>query len=205
MANPTGAFGLRPVRRGGGVWTGQPVRALITSAIATAQFIGDPVVGLGASNTSQITHVGAGQQNPGALPTVTIATAATGLIYGVIIGFDMVHRDSTIYREASTDRIALIAPAWDPDVVFQVRDDGSGVIGTALVGAGADLVAGSGGSVVTGQSSWALDATTPVTDATGQVTILRAANIFNNDATLASTVWEVQINLPQPFPGITGI
>jgi hypothetical protein len=139
------------------------------------------------------------------MPTVTIATAgADQKIYGVIVGFDMVHRDSTIYREASTNRIALIAPAWDPDIVFQVRDDGSGVIGTALVGATANLVAGAGGSVVTGLSSWALDATTPSGLATGQTTILRAANILNNDATLASTVWEVQINLPQPFPGIVG-
>jgi hypothetical protein len=187
------------------VWTGEPVRALITSSIGTAQYIGDPVLALGAGSTSELTHVGSGTQIPGALPTVTIATAgATNKLYGVIVGFDMVHRDSTIYREASTDRIALIAPAWDPDIVFQVRDDASGTIGTALVGANANLVAGGGGSTATGMSSWMLDASTPSNDATYQVTILRAANILNNDATLTSAVWEVQINLPQPFPGIVG-
>lgn len=205
MANPTGAFGLRPVRRDGGPWTGQPVRALIASGVGTAQFIGDPVVALGAGNTGMIEHIGSGTQIPGALPTVTIATAgATNKIYGVIVGFDAVTRDSTIYREASTDRVALLAPAWDPEIVFQVRDDASGVIGTALVGANANLAAGSGGSTATGQSSWMLDATTPANDATYQCTILRAANLLNNDATLASAVWEVQINLPQPFPGIVG-
>jgi hypothetical protein len=204
MANPTGAFGLRPVRRGGGVWTGQPVRALIASGVATAQFIGDPVVALGAGSTSEITHVGSGKQIAG-MPTVTIAAEGTNdKIYGVIVGFDMVHRDSTIYREASTDRIALIAPAWDPDVVFQVRDEGGSAIGTALVGGNANLVAGGGGSTTTGQSSWALDVTSVGADATFQCTILRAANILNNDATLVNAVWEVQLNLPQPFPGIVG-
>lgn len=205
MANPTGAFGLRPVRRGGGPWTGQPVRALITSAIATAQFVGDPVVALGAGSTAEFTHVGSGKQIPG-MPTVTIATAgATNKIYGVIVGFDMVHRDSTIYREASTNRIALIAPAWDPDIVFQVRDDGTGVIGTAGVMGNANLTAGAGGSIVTGLSSWALSPTGVGAQPTFQTTILRAANILNNDATLTSTVWEVTINLPQPFPGIPGL
>jgi hypothetical protein len=206
MANATAGFGLKPVSRSNGApWTGEPVRALIASGVATAQFIGDPVLALGAGNTSELTHVGSGKQIPGALPTVTIAVAgATNKIYGVIVGFDMIHRDSTIYREASTDRIALIAPAWDPNIVFRLRDDGSGVIGTALVGANANLVAGGGGSTVTGRSSWMLDATTPTNDATYQCTILRAANIFDNDPTLASAVWDVQINLPQPFPGIVG-
>ena len=206
MANPTAGFGLRPVRRGdGAAWTGAPVRALIAAAVATAQYIGDPVLALGASNTSEITHADSGMHIPGALPTVTIAVAgATNKIYGVIVGFDPVHRDSTPYREASTDRIVLLAPAWDPNIVFQVRDDASGVLGTAKVGANANLVAGGGGSTVTGRSSWMLDATTPTNDATYQVTILRAANMLNNDATLASTVWEVAINLPQPYPGIVG-
>ena len=206
MANPTAGFGLRPVRRDdGAAWTGAPVRALIASGVATAQFIGDPVLALGVGSTSELTHVGSGKQIAGALPTVTIAVAgATNKIYGVIVGFDMIHRDSTVYREASTDRIVLLAPAWDPNIVFQVRDDASGVLGTAKVGANANLVAGAGGSTVTGRSTWMLDATTPTNDATYQCTILRAANILDNDATLASAVWEVQINLPQPYPGIVG-
>lgn len=205
MANPTAGFGLIPVSRSNGApWTGAPVRALIASGVATAQYIGDPVLSLGAGNTTEIAHVG-GKFIPGSLPTVTIAVAgATNKLFGVIVGFDMVHRDSTVYREASTDRVALIAPAWDPTLAFRVRDDASGVIGTALVGANANLVAGGGGSTVTGKSSWMLDATTPTNDATYQCTILRAANILDNDATLASTVWDVAINLPQPFPGIVG-
>lgn len=206
MANQTAGFGLFPVSRSNGApWSGEPVRALISSGVATAQFVGDPVLALGASNTTELTHGGSGKWIPGSLPTVTIAVAgATNKIYGVIVGFDFVHADSTVYREASTDRIALIAPAWDPNIVFRLRDDASGVIGTALVGANANLVAGSGGSTVTGKSSWMLDATTPTNDATYQVTILRAANILDNDATLASAVWDVAINLPQPFPAIVG-
>lgn len=206
MPNQTAGFGLIPVSRTSGApWTGEPVRALIASGVATAQYIGDPVLALGAGSTAEFTHGGSGLHIAGSLPTVTIAVAgATNKIYGVIVGFDMVHRDSTIYREASTNRIALIAPAWDPNIVFRVRDDASGVIGTALVGANANLVAGGGGSTATGRSSWMLDATTPSNDATFQCTILRAANILDNDATLASAVWDVQINLPQPFPAIVG-
>lgn len=203
MANPTAGFGLTPVRYlNGAPWDGKLRPMLIASAVATAQYVGDPVLLLGASNTAELTHIG-GSFIPGALPTCTIAVAgATNKIGGVICAFMPVHRDSTIYREASTDRIAMVCV--DPNVVYQVRDDASGVIGTALVGANANLVAGSGGSTSTGRSSWLLDATTPTNDATYQTTILNAANIANNDATLASTVWEVVINLPQPYPGIVG-
>jgi hypothetical protein len=205
MANPTAGFGLEPVRRSGAAWTGEPVPCYIGTGVGTAQFIGDPVLATGTSNTSVVEHIG-GKFEPGTLPAVTIAVAgSTNKIYGVIVGFMPVTRDSTIYREASTERVALVCPAWLPDVVFRVRDDASGTIGAALVSANANLVAGGGGSTVTGKSSWMLDATTPGADATMQTTILRAANIPNNDATVTSAVWEVQINLPQPFPGIVGL
>lgn len=203
MANPTAGFGLRPVRyRNGSPWDGKTTPMLITSGIATAQYIGDPVLLLGAGNTSAITHIG-GSFVVGALPTCTIAVAgATNKIAGVITGFMAVHRDSTVYREASTNRIALVCT--DPNVIFQARDDASGTIGTALSGANANLVAGSGGSTVTGISSWMLDATTPTNDATYQCTILNVSNIDNNDGTTTSAVWDIVINLPQPFPGIVG-
>jgi hypothetical protein len=204
MANPTTGFGLRPVSRTGSPWTGSPMPCYIGTGVATAQYIGDPVLATGASNTAEVHHVG-GKFAPGTLPDVTIATAgATNKIFGVIVGFMMVHRDSTIYREASTARVALVCPAWLPDVVYQVRDDASGTLATTIVGANANLVAGSGGSTTTGRSSWMLDATTPSNDATYQVTILRGANIHDNAIGQTSAVWEVQINLPQPFPGIVG-
>jgi hypothetical protein len=203
MANPTAGFGLKPVRYlNGSPWDGKLRPILIGSGIATAQYIGDPILLLGAGNTTEIAHIG-GKFVPGALSTATIASAgATNKIAGVICGFMAVHRDSTVYREASTNRVALCCV--DPNVIYQVRDDASGTIGTALVGANANLVAGSGGSTVTGQSSWMLDATTPTNDATYQCTILQASNIENNDATTTSAVWDVVINLPQPFPGIVG-
>ena len=205
MANTSAPFGLRPVRNANGTpWTGKPGHYYLPTSDTHVVFIGDPVDVVGTSNTTEVVCLG-GTFPPGTLQTVTHATLAdTNFVSGVVVGFEAVTRDSTTYREASTDRIALIAPAWDPNIVFRLRDDGSGVIGTALVGANANLVAGAGGSTVTGKSTWMLDATTPAADATFQVTILRAANIFDNDATLASAVWDVQINLPQPFPAIVG-
>jgi hypothetical protein len=195
MANPTNVFGLRPVRRRDGTeWNGKARPYLIPSTAGTDYFIGDPVDLAGSTNSSEITHAG-GSFIVGALPTITLATLADGnYTIGPIVGFMPVHRDSTIYREASTDRIALVAD--DPDLVFHIRDDGATALGITSVGLNAIMQSGSG-STVTGLSGYVLDSngTAPSADASNMLLIERAANIDDNDATLASTVWEVVISM----------
>lgn len=195
MANPTNVFGLIPVRRRDGTdWNGKTRPYLIPASAGTDYFIGDPVDLAGASNTSEISHIG-GSFIPGALPTITLATLADGnYTIGPIVGFMPTSRDSTIYREASTDRIALVAD--DPDLIFHIRDDGATALGTAGVSLNAIMQSGSG-STVTGRSGYVLDTngTAPSADASNMLLIERAANIHNNDATLVSTVWEVFISM----------
>jgi hypothetical protein len=45
MANPTGPFGLRPVRhKNGAPWNGATVPVYCSASYATALYVGDPVV-----------------------------------------------------------------------------------------------------------------------------------------------------------------
>lgn len=195
MANTSRPFGLRPVRyRNGSPWTGKGTPYYVPASYATALFIGDPVIITGTSNTSEVTRIG-GKFRPGALPEVNVATAgADNAITGVIVGFMSAHRDSDIYGPASTERIALVCD--DVNVVFQVQDDGSGSgLAATDVGNNANLVAGSGGSSVTGQSSWQLDATTPATTANFQVKIIGVSNIEGeNNLGEDYVIWDVVLN-----------
>jgi hypothetical protein len=209
MANPTGKFGLKPVRRrDGALWAGTLKPCLLPASNNTAAFVGDPVVLAGSANTSVVSAIG-GQFVVGALPTITQATAGEGAsnkISGVICGFMADHRDSPIYRVASTDRVALVCTDVF-DTVFQVRGSGAttGTFGAAAVGSQASLTSAAG-NTASGLSGWTLDeSTTAASSTSAQVTILAFANIFDNDATIPSAVFEVAINLPQPFPGIAGV
>jgi hypothetical protein len=207
LFNPRAFFGFRPVSvREGTEWNGRARPYLIPSSAGTDYFIGDPVDLAGASNTTEITHIG-GSFAPGALPTITLATLADGnYTIGPIVGFMPTTRDSTIYREASTNRVALVAD--DPDLIFQIRDDGATALGVASVSLNAIMQSGSG-STVTGLSGYVLDTngTAPSADASNMLLIERVANIPNNDGTLASTVWEVFISMHRyaRLNGILGV
>lgn len=204
MANPTGAFGLRPVRyRSGADWNGKARPYLIPSGVTGDVFIGDPVDLAGTANSSLITVIG-GEFAVGSLPTVDLATLADGnYMIGVVVGFMPTSRDSAVYGVGATDRVALVAD--DPDIVFQIRDDGATALGIASVGLNAIMQSGSG-STTTGLSAYVLDTngTAPSADASNMLLIERAANIANNDATLASTVWEVVISMHR-FARLNGL
>lgn len=169
MANPSTAFGLRPVRtRNGAAWNAQMMKVYFSTGEGNNIFVGDPVVLLGASDT------------PGNYPTVGIASAgATNPIYGVVVGFEPEPTDLTLtYRKLSTARYAYIIPA-DYNIVWEVRC--SGTLAYTDVGANAVLTAGGGGSTTTGMSSWALyNTTTPAANATYQLIIEGVANKPDN-------------------------
>lgn len=195
MANTVAPFGLRPVRRrDGSEWTGKARPYLIPSTDNTDMFVGDPVDLAGDTNSTVVTVVG-GEFVPGALPTVAAATLADGnYTIGPIVGFMPTTQASDIYGVASTTRVALVAD--DPDLIFEIQDDGATALGIASAGLNAIMQSGSG-STFTGKSAYVLDTngTAPSADASNMLFIERVANRPNNDGTLASTIWEVTISM----------
>lgn len=193
MANPNAPFGLRPVRYlNGAPWTGQARNYYCSSGYATALYIGDPVVIVGDSNDNEINGC-----PPGSLSEIELATAGDvpspgTTITGVIVGFLPITNESTIYRAASTERVALVCD--DPNVVYQVRDDGSGTLTADTVGLNAVLVSGTG-NTGSGLSGWALDgnADAPAADASNQLFILGLAKQPNNELS-DYAIWEVKLN-----------
>ena len=195
MANATNAFGLRPVRYlNGSPWNGQARHYYVPSTDNTALGIGDPVTIVGDSNDNEVTCLG-GRFPPGTLSEVTRSTLADGnYITGVVVGVEAVSRDSTIYREASTERVVLVCD--DPNVIFQVRDDGGGALTADTVGLNAILITGTLNSTtgLSGMKSDAGTGTAPGADASYMLQIIALSNIPNNEIGVGA-VWDVRMNL----------
>lgn len=197
MANADSPKGLVPTKhRNGAPYNGSVNFYYIPVTEANALFIGDPVIITGTSNTTDID----GYQ-PATLPAVTKASfGATNRISGVIQGFvaDPDTNLSRIYNPATTERVVMVAD--DPDLVFELQDDGSATLAATDVGFNANLVDGTG-STVTGLSGVELDATTPAADATFQLNIERLINKQDN-ALGVNAKWEVSINLHTQSNGV---
>lgn len=189
MANINAPYGLRPLR----YMDGRPYNGAVVQGFATgasgAIYIGDPVVLAGAANTSTFQGYA-----PGTLPTVTVALDGDGdPIYGVCVGVAPVTRDSTVYRENSTDRIIMIANG--PDLVFVGQTDAASTAWAGTdVGSYANCLVGTG-STVTGRSAWTLDTSDGPdnADPSNQLLIIGLHNVANN-AIGAYSQWEVLIN-----------
>ena len=205
MANSNAPFGLRPYRyRNGASWNGQVTPYYVRSDDATALFVGDPVDIIGESNQSEIFGFA-----PGTLSAVTRATVGdvpgTGsYITGVIVSVHPVTSDSLVYRAASTERVVYVCD--DPDVVFQVQDDGGGALDYDTVGLNAVLIAGTG-SAYTGRSGFMMDGGTtdaPAADASNQLFILGLSNIVGNELGSDYAIWDVMINQHRykPYSGL---
>lgn len=187
MANPNAPFGLRPVRYASGAPYNGACNSYFATGASGAIFIGDPVIIAGSSNTSAFGGVQAG-----VLATVTAAADGTNdPITGVCVGVQMVTRDSTIYRENSTDRIIQVAD--DPDLIFQVQQDAGGPIAATDVGLFANLKVGTG-STVTGLSAWVIDGSATPASTAGFQLLLRGLAPLPGNAIGDYAIWEVMIN-----------
>lgn len=204
MANANRPFGLRPVR----YLSGAPYNAAVSSfhvpaSNASAMFLGDPVILTGTANTAQFDNY-----PPATLPDVALTvipaagvppTSYPNWIMGSFVGRLPETRESNIYRPASVE--ALIMCTEDPMLVYQIQDNGANAagLGPTVVGSNANLIAGVG-NTTTGQSGYMLDAGTVTAPSTAalQVTILRVANLPNNDPNSPFAVWDVVIN-QHPF------
>ena len=191
MANSNTPFGLRPVRhRNGAPYNGAATRYYVPASDSTALCLGDPVIIAGSADADGVA-------------TVTRATAAGGnYLLGAVVSVEPVTRDSTVYREASTARYVWVAD--DPDLVFEVQEDGvGGALAAANVGQNVDLIAAAG-STVTGFSGFMADSSTAATTNTLQLRILGFSQKIGNEPGNANAKMEVAINL-HTLRNLTGI
>lgn len=190
MANANAAFGLKPVNYDGTTWSGQG-RLIYIPSSQGAIFVGDPLVPLGSTDAFGV-------------PAYGIATAgATNRIAGPFLGNTngpagsgvTLLQSSPVYHPASTAGYGFVCD--DPDVMFTIQEDSvGGAIAITTGGvANGNLIAGAGGSTVTGFSSWMLDSSTVATgNATYQVKVVGLTrgpdNAIGNYAK-----WNVLLNL----------
>ena len=193
MANTASPYGLRPVgTKSGAPWNGAVRKCYVASGTGNI-FIGDPVVLAGSGDAG------------GNYPDVALATAGDGNpVDGVVVAIEPLRTDLSVnYSKTGSNRYVYVCMA-SPDIIFQAQDDGSGTPATTMLGANANLVAGSGGSTSTGYSSWALDATTPSADQSNQLTIIGRPETVNEDLDDYCS-WLVVINNSHLFGTTTGL
>ena len=188
MANPTGAFGLRPLRhQNGAPWNGATVPCYVSSAYATALFVGDPVC---------ISPTQAEADATARYPTINLSAGTNGvIILGSIVSFDVLKTDLTKqYNPAETERIAHVC--MDPTVVYEVRGDGGGTPVDYWVWMNANLIATTSGDTTTGLSGMMVDEGTTTAPASNQsypLVLEGVANIEGNDLG-DNVIWEVSLN-----------
>lgn len=192
MANVDTPFGLRPVRYMSGAPYNGAVNAYSTAAgDATAIYIGDPVIISGTAQTID----GVVYQD--------VDQAATGdVIVGVVVGVKPVTRDSTIYREASTQRIVYVAD--DPNLLFEIQEVSGGTpLAAADIGLNANFVVAAG-STTTGMSGVELNNATEATTNTLDLQIVGFSNRPGNEVG-EHAKWLVRINRHQRANQVAGI
>jgi len=163
----------------------------IGAAYATALYLGDPVALDSSGN-------------------INIATAGTGnRVLGAILGFfdtDFCPL-TTNYLPAATAGVHYCLVSDDPRQLYVIQEDTVGGTNYALVdlGGNSNLVAGSGGSTVSGRSSWMADSSsTPGNTAGDQIRLIEQYRSPDN-AIGDYAKWVIRINNPQGAAGIVGV
>lgn len=193
MSNPTGAFGLKPIRMKNGSTQWDVERVYISSAYAVALYIGTPVL---------LSPTLAEKDTTARYQTVNIAVVDSGVYYGVIVGFEPDPDNlSRLYNPASTERIAYVVRS--KNMVFAVRGDGGGTPSKVFVGQNGAMIATAAGSTSTGLSGWELDEGTTNAPNTTQTFPLQIIGIQEKeDNTLADdAVYEVVLNTTELAAG----
>lgn len=162
------------------------------SGNGVAIFLGDLVTITGASSTI----------NGVVYPNVV--QSATGDVFqGVCVGVEPITQSSTIYCEASTQRIILVAD--DPNLVFEAQDASGGTPLTVNdIGLNVNVVVGSG-STVTGLSAMELNNGTEFSTNTLDLKITGFVNASDNIAGIANAKFLVRINRHRFANQIVGV
>lgn len=194
MANPNAPFGGRPVRHRSGAPYNGAARLYYVPASLAAMYIGDFVALAGSANTAE--YYG---NAPGTLPTLSIATSGTAVgtadttvLVGCVVGFFAEQATSPVYNPASTARGVWVAD--DPELVFEIRDDGVAVLAATDVGGNYAInVATQSPSTATGHSGHTMGTTNDVTNLGAQLKMLGLSKRHGN-ALGQYAVWDVTIN-----------
>ena len=147
MANKDAAFGLKPVRRLGGVANFSANEYVIASGATGPIYQGSPVI-MDAAGGGDI---------------IVAATGATDIV-GVFGGCSYTDPTSgkpvfSNYYPGSIAASDIVAEIYDdPKIVFEIQSDGT--VTQADVGANADMTSIDSGSSTTGKSSAEISATT---------------------------------------------
>jgi len=204
MANLNNPRGFIPVSNfTGAPYNGATRQYVHASGDTQAIFIGDIVTATGASvfiNTG-----GTLQSFPVAAQAVT-----TGIQDGVVIGVDLVTRDSPIYAPASTQTVITVA--IDPNMLLLCQDISTGTPLTANdIGLNIDFSVGSNGSTTTGFSGMVLNNGTEAGTNTLDLKIIGQYQIPNNElgtavgTGAASGQWLVKLNRSRFANQVAGI
>jgi len=181
MANKNAPFGLIPIRhKSGAPYNGSVNIYYVPATNANAIYPGDPVARFQGSDARGI-------------PNIKTALAGGGESFtGAVVGIKPFPNDLTLkYIPANTEGYVYVAD--DTDLVFTIRDNGAGTIGSAIVGRNADLAIGVG-NPDTGWSGVTFDGATIGDAATLQLKILRLYDAEGNEPANYG-IWEVAINL----------
>lgn len=200
MANNNAAFGLKPLNLNGTTWSGQGKLIYIPSSQG-AIYLGDPLIPLGTTDAWGVPGFG------------IVTAGATNIIGGSFLGptngpagsGSTLLQSSPIYHAASVAGYGFLCD--DPDVMYSIQEDSVGAA-IAIANGGysnGNLVAGAGGSINTGLSSWMLQSSSVGSgNATYQVKVLGLTrgpdNAIGNYAR-----WNVMLNLSALQQGTAGL
>jgi hypothetical protein len=198
MANPTGAYGFRPLRYKSGLpYNGACNLYLAPANIAAALYIGDPVVKL-VAGSAPVDYYGMPANSLPQIARATAGASASNWVTGVVVGLFPEQATSPVYNPATTLRGVYVAD--DPNLVFSIRDDGSAVPDYTWPTSHADFGFGSGGNANTGLSGAAIVASTKVAIggggnfATNNLRIVRLRPDSPANTTAIYAEWEVCFN-----------
>ena len=210
MANISRPQGFRPVRHlDGSPYNGQVTRYFASASDGAAIFNGDLVQLAAVSDTQGQTLMNGVASTVGGVPGVTVfvpgtSTAAVGVAVGFMV--NPLNLNNPQYRTASTAMYVLVSDA--PDVVYEAQVDTTtgggntaGVIAAANFTKNYAVVAGAGGSTVTGVSGMLVGASTAATTATLTLKMTGAEQRIDNDITTANAKVLVYINNHQLAAG----
>lgn len=171
MANKDAAFGLKPVRRLGGVANFSANEYVIASGATGPIYYGTPVI-MDAAGGGDI------------LPAATGATDIVGVFGGCNYTDPTTGKPTwSNYYPGSIAASDIVAQIYDdPKQVFEVQCDGT--ITQASVGANADMTSIDSGSSTTGKSSAEISATTA--SGTAQLRIIGLSKDPDNSDTSAA-------------------
>jgi hypothetical protein len=191
MANVDNPNGLTPVRYvGGGKYNGATNRYYVPATDTNAAvYVGGLVKLIGGADADGI-------------PTVTGNVATANPVCGVVVSVEPVTADSLTYRANSTARYVNVAD--DPDLLFEVQEDGTTV--ATVAGATARLTGFTSGSTVTGRSAIEISTSdiSETSDVDDDVQLIRMVQRPDNAAG-ANGRWLVRLNLHQYSYGTVGV